>query len=94
MLNIVLLSVTNKPSMLCHYAEYSSDECHLAERHYTECRYAECCCVIFRLKKSLEFDVTESGESSSLYCIAECGLGLGPMLQNFYGHNLQFFVIS
>ncbi len=42
-----ILSVSNKPFMLCHHAEcrYTrcrKAECRYAECHYAECRYAEC----------------------------------------------------
>ncbi len=37
-----MLSVTNKPFMLWHYAICRYDECHFAECRYAQCHFAEC----------------------------------------------------
>jgi hypothetical protein len=41
-MNDIMLSVANKPFMLCLRAECHYAECRYAECRYTECRYAEC----------------------------------------------------
>ena len=52
-----MLSIANKPFILCSYAECCYAECRYADGRYAECRYAECRGTTWHPYKSIYYNI-------------------------------------